>query len=102
MSNKTLTMTDKLYEYLIRHSLREPELLQRLREETAKDPLANPVDGHRHTIGKAVSGKGIRPLRKKQELLTLTRSCRDEAVAVPDGSEAPLGRAARWPSSAGV
>ena len=41
MSNKTLTMTDKLYEYLIRHSLREPELLQRLREETAKDPLAN-------------------------------------------------------------
>jgi predicted O-methyltransferase YrrM len=40
MSNKTITMTDKLYEYLVRHSLREPELLQRLREETAKDPMA--------------------------------------------------------------
>lgn len=40
MSNKTIAMTDRLYEYLVRHSLREPELLKRLREETAKDPMA--------------------------------------------------------------
>lgn len=41
MSNKTLAMTDKLYDYLVSHSLREPELLKRLREETAKDTMAN-------------------------------------------------------------
>ncbi|MEO6696897.1 MAG: class I SAM-dependent methyltransferase [Gammaproteobacteria bacterium] len=41
MSNKTITLTDELYDYVIRHSLREPELLRRLREETAKDPMAN-------------------------------------------------------------
>ena len=41
MSKKTITLTDKLYDYVIRHSLRETELLRRLREETAKDPMAN-------------------------------------------------------------
>jgi predicted O-methyltransferase YrrM len=40
MTNKTITMTDKLYEYVVRHSLRESELLKRLREETAKDSMA--------------------------------------------------------------
>ncbi|HEX5339313.1 MAG TPA: class I SAM-dependent methyltransferase [Gammaproteobacteria bacterium] len=38
MSNRTLSMTDELYEYLLRVSLREPPLLKRLRDETAQHP----------------------------------------------------------------
>jgi len=38
MSNRTISMTDELYAYLLKVSLREPELLQRLREETAQHP----------------------------------------------------------------
>lgn len=40
MSNRTLTLTDSLYDYLLATSLRESDLLRQLREETAKDPLA--------------------------------------------------------------
>jgi predicted O-methyltransferase YrrM len=40
MSNRTITMTDRLYEYLLSASLREPEILKRLREETAKDSMS--------------------------------------------------------------
>jgi caffeoyl-CoA O-methyltransferase len=38
MSNRTISMTDSLYDYLLKVSLREPALLKRLREETAKHP----------------------------------------------------------------
>ena len=41
MSNRTFGLDDRLYQYLIDHSLREPEVLGRLREETAADPKAN-------------------------------------------------------------
>ena len=41
MSNKTFFLTDKLYEYLISVSLREPEILSQLREETLYDPMAH-------------------------------------------------------------
>ncbi|MEJ2061332.1 MAG: class I SAM-dependent methyltransferase [Gammaproteobacteria bacterium] len=40
MSVRTLTMTDPLYDYLLRVSVREPELLARLRAETAELPEA--------------------------------------------------------------
>lgn len=40
MSNQTLSMTPDLYQYLLDTSLREPELLKQLREETAKDEMA--------------------------------------------------------------
>ena len=40
MSTKTFTLSDDLYAYLLNSSLREPDLLRRLREETAKDELA--------------------------------------------------------------
>lgn len=40
MSNRTIAMTDPLYAYLLDTTLREPELLRRLREETARNPLA--------------------------------------------------------------
>jgi len=38
MSNRTISMSDQLYEYLLKISLREPPILKRLREETAKHP----------------------------------------------------------------
>ncbi len=40
MSNRSINLTDDLYAYLRDVSLREPEVLQRLREETARDPMA--------------------------------------------------------------
>jgi caffeoyl-CoA O-methyltransferase len=40
MSSRTIPMTDRLYDYLLRVSLREPPLLAELRAETAKLPMA--------------------------------------------------------------
>ncbi|HXV25808.1 MAG TPA: class I SAM-dependent methyltransferase [Alphaproteobacteria bacterium] len=36
MSNRSIGLSDELYRYLIENSLREPDLLHRLREETAR------------------------------------------------------------------
>jgi predicted O-methyltransferase YrrM len=41
MSNKTLCVTPKLYEYMLSVSLREPEVLHRLRVETRLEENAN-------------------------------------------------------------
>ena len=38
--NKTFGLPDAIYRYLLSESLREPEILHKLREETAKDPMA--------------------------------------------------------------
>ncbi len=38
MSTRTITIDDRLYDYILGHSLREPEILQRLRKETAEMP----------------------------------------------------------------
>ncbi|MDH4131487.1 MAG: class I SAM-dependent methyltransferase [Gemmatimonadota bacterium] len=40
MSRQTLTLDERLYRYLLEHSLREPDVLRRLREETAAHPKA--------------------------------------------------------------
>jgi predicted O-methyltransferase YrrM len=40
MTNRSISLTDSLYEYLLSVSLREPDLLRRLREETAALPNA--------------------------------------------------------------
>jgi predicted O-methyltransferase YrrM len=40
MTGKTVVLTDRLHEYLRSVSLREPELLKRLREETARDDMS--------------------------------------------------------------
>jgi len=40
MANRTIDLTDRLYEYLVNVSVREPPLLAELRAETAKLPLA--------------------------------------------------------------
>jgi predicted O-methyltransferase YrrM len=39
MTNQTLMMTDRLYAYLLENSVREPEILQELRAETAQHPM---------------------------------------------------------------
>lgn len=39
MSNKTLGLESQLYDYLLSVSLREPDILQQLREETAQHPM---------------------------------------------------------------
>lgn len=41
MSNRTLPLDARLYAYLLANSLREPEVLRRLREETLAMPEAN-------------------------------------------------------------
>lgn len=41
MSNRTLSLNDRLYDYLLAHSLREPASLARLRAETASHPQVN-------------------------------------------------------------
>lgn len=38
MSRRTIPLTDELYDYMLAVSLREPDLLRRLREETARMP----------------------------------------------------------------
>ncbi|KGF72752.1 SAM-dependent methyltransferase [Neosynechococcus sphagnicola sy1] len=40
MSRQTITLGDTLYDYLLSVSLREPEVLRQLREETALHPMA--------------------------------------------------------------
>ncbi|NJK38701.1 MAG: methyltransferase domain-containing protein [Oscillatoriales cyanobacterium RM1_1_9] len=40
MSNQTVNLTDSLYDYLQSVSLREPEILEKLRQETASHPQA--------------------------------------------------------------
>ena len=40
MANRTIALSDGLYDYLLEVSLREPDVLRRLREETAKIPVA--------------------------------------------------------------
>jgi caffeoyl-CoA O-methyltransferase len=41
MSNRTTLLVEPLYDYFLANSLREPEVLARLRAETAKLPMAN-------------------------------------------------------------
>ena len=40
MANKTLSLSNALYAYLVEHSVREPEILRRLRAETAQDSMS--------------------------------------------------------------
>lgn len=40
MANRTLQMNDALYDYLLGHGLREPEILHRLREATEAEELS--------------------------------------------------------------
>lgn len=39
MSNKSITLSDEIYDYLLSVSLREPDILRQLRSETAAEPM---------------------------------------------------------------
>jgi predicted O-methyltransferase YrrM len=41
MSNQSIGLSDSLYQYLLTNSVREPEILAKLRAETAQHPLVN-------------------------------------------------------------
>jgi predicted O-methyltransferase YrrM len=41
MSNQSIGLSDPLYQYLLANSVREPEILVKLRAETAEHPLVN-------------------------------------------------------------
>jgi predicted O-methyltransferase YrrM len=41
MSNQSIGLSDPLYQYLLANSVREPEILAKLRAETAEHPLVN-------------------------------------------------------------
>ena len=41
MSNQSICLSDRLYQYLIANSVREADILTKLREETAQHPLVN-------------------------------------------------------------
>lgn len=41
MSNQSIGLSDNLYQYLLDNSVREPEILTKLRQETAQHPLVN-------------------------------------------------------------
>jgi predicted O-methyltransferase YrrM len=41
MSNQSIGLSDSLYQYLLANSVREPEILAKLRQETAAHPLVN-------------------------------------------------------------
>jgi predicted O-methyltransferase YrrM len=41
MSNQSIGLSDTLYQYLLANSVREPDILTKLRAETAQHPLAN-------------------------------------------------------------
>ena len=41
MINKSLPLDDRLYRYLLSVTLREPEVLRQLREETSRHPLGS-------------------------------------------------------------
>jgi predicted O-methyltransferase YrrM len=41
MSNQSIGLSDSLYQYLLANSVREPDILIKLRQETAQHPLVN-------------------------------------------------------------
>ncbi|HZP92900.1 MAG TPA: hypothetical protein VFB20_08470 [Burkholderiales bacterium] len=61
MSNKTFTLSDSLYGYLLDNSLREPEVLRRLREETARHPQSFMQDVSEEFTAAARGNSGLQP-----------------------------------------
>lgn len=85
MSARSIQLTDAVYGYLLDHSLREPPVLARLREETARMPLANmqiaPEQGQFMGLLCELIGA-----RKTLEVGTFTGySALSVALALPDG-----------------
>ena len=51
MSNRSISLTDPLYDYLLEVSLREPPVLRALREETMRLTQRSP-EAHRRNLPK--------------------------------------------------
>ena len=85
MSDRTITLDDRLYDYLLDVSLREPDVLRRLRAETASLPLArmqvSPEQGQFMALLVELTGA-----RKALEVGTFTGySALCVALALPPG-----------------
>lgn len=87
MSNKTLPLDDRLYDYLLSVSLREPDVLARLRDETMQLPYArmqiSPEQGQFMALLLKIMGA-----RRTLEVGTFTGySALVCALALPDDGE---------------
>jgi O-methyltransferase len=110
MSNRSLGLDDRLYDYLLDNSLREPRVLKRLREETMQLPEARmqiaPEQGQ--LMGWLIAALGV---RRALEVGTFTGySALSMALALPadgtlvccDLSQTWTGIARRYWEEAGV
>ncbi len=97
MSTSFTPLNDRLYGYVLENSLREPPLLTRLREETAKDPMARmqiaPDQGQFMALLVRLMGA-----RRALEVGTFTGySALAVALALPpDGHLVALDKSAEW------
>ena len=109
MSRQTLNLTDRLYDYLLGVSLREPPLLARLRDETAKVPMAvmqiAPEQGQFmallvELIGARRSRKADQQDRDHEELAHLPSPLlsSDTACIIPPGRVKEQGRGRAAPA----
>jgi predicted O-methyltransferase YrrM len=97
MSNRSIGLDDRLYEYLLEHSLREPELLGELRAETAAMPEANMQIAPEQGQFMALLARLI-AARRYLEIGTFTGySALAVALALPeDGQVVTLDRSKQW------
>lgn len=85
MSNRTTPLTDRLYAYLLAQTLREPDVMRRLREETARLPEANMQIAPEQAQFMALLVE-LMGARKALELGTFTGySALAVALALPEG-----------------
>jgi predicted O-methyltransferase YrrM len=87
MSNRTLDLSDKVYDYLLNHSLREPEILSELRDETSQLEMSimqiSPEQGQFMALLVKILG-----VRRAIEVGVFTGySSLAVAMAMPDDSE---------------
>ncbi|WP_018879806.1 class I SAM-dependent methyltransferase [Thioalkalivibrio sp. ALE9] len=101
MSNRSIGLDGPLYDYLLEHSLREPEILAELRAETANLPEANmqiaPEQGQFMALLARLMGA-----RRYLEIGTFTGySALAIALALPeDGTVVTLDKSAQWTTTA--
>ncbi len=101
MSNRSIGLDEPLYQYLLEHSLREPEVLAELRAETANLPEANmqiaPEQGQFMALLAQLMGA-----RRYLEIGTFTGySALAIALALPeDGEVVTLDKSAQWTTTA--
>jgi predicted O-methyltransferase YrrM len=110
MSTKTFTLSDSLHEYLLRVSVREPEILRRLRQETAALPDAtmqiSPEQGRLMSL--LIKATGARHALEIGVFTGYSSICvaqalpRDGSLIACDRNEKWVGIARRYWKEAGV